>query len=213
MTRPTFLSTNQPEDPVAALRETLELMAEPERKHGSLLARGYEYAGPHDFILRAGTWYDAPAEPHRYRQGAPKQCFGNAITAAAGHALRYVEGFASNAIIPDLAIHHAWNLEADGTVVDVTWGVYEDGWLVAPIGIAYCGIEVSVERADDATWNGDASVIDDYHRDWPLLRQPWNGEPDGLEWPPSIRLDAIRAYRDGDRATAMALYEQMDAEA
>jgi hypothetical protein len=31
-------------------------------------------------------------------------------------------------------------------------------------------------RADDATWYGDGSVLDDYKRRWSLFREPWLGE-------------------------------------
>ena len=35
----------------------------------------------------------------------------------------------------------------------------------------------SAARAHDCTWHGDATVLDDFNRGWPLLREPWAGEP------------------------------------
>jgi len=51
----------------------------------------------------------------------------------------------------------------------------------------------SAERADDATWNGDASVLDDFRRDHPLFKQPWPGEDWSRQWPHSERITLLRA--------------------
>lgn len=189
-------------------RSALEIVAKHERESGPLLAAGYEYAGPCDFVLREGTWFDVPTGPHGYPQGTPRACFGNAINAAVIYGLRYVEGYADNKIAEGALIHHAWNLDADGTVVDVTWGAYEHGRCVAPIGLSYCGVEFSVERADDATWNGDATILNDHNREWPVLRSKWEGEPEGLTFPPGWRLAALRAYRSGDMAEAQRIFKE-----
>lgn len=173
---------------------TLEKIAAAERA-GGLFSRGYHYAGAADFCLREGTNFEAPTSPHPYMQGAPRACFGNAIALAAVHGLVYVEGYAENAVVPGLPIHHAWNLDG-GRVVDVTWGAYSGGACVRPIGTAYLGVAFAVERADEATWDGDASVLDDLHRGWPLYRHKWCGETDWT-WFRSPRLDALRSYRDG----------------
>lgn len=195
------------------LRDALTRTAKWERDQDGLIRRGYEYAGIHEFVLREGTWFPAPTTPHRYPQGRPKACYGNAINIAAFYGLPYVEGFAASAVVPSLPVHHAWNLDGDGCVVDTTWGAYDDeGNCIVPIGVAYCGVEFSVERADDATWNQDATVIDDWEHNWPLLREKWTGEDPGREWPASIRLQAIRAQRDDDYELAARLYRQMSEE-
>lgn len=195
------------------LRSALETIAAAVGERADLRKRDYAYASRYDFVLQEGTWYDAPTEPHGYPQGAPRMCFGNAIDAAVLHGLRYVEGYAASAVVPDMPIHHAWNLDPDGQLVDVTWGAWDGtGRCVVPVGAAYLGVEFSVERADEATWDGDASVLDDFRRDWPLFRVPWRGEPDGEEWEPSPRLEALRAYRDGDLETAYRLYADLEQE-
>ena len=51
-----------------------------------------------------------------------KACFSNALHYALDNGLRYVEGVAIR-IAP---IHHAWCVDAGGTVVDPTWDRPED---------------------------------------------------------------------------------------
>lgn len=195
------------------LREALAMLARNERESGGLIRKGYAYAGPHEFVLREGTWWQAPTKPHRYLQGRPKACYGNAINNAAVYGLPYIEGYATHDFTPSLAIHHAWNIDGDGVVIDTTWGGWDkDGHLVVPIGVAYCGIEFSVERADDATWNQDATVLWDHLHDHPILREKWNGETEDTEWPPSKRLEALYAHRDGDLRRSRRLFRQMSEE-
>jgi hypothetical protein len=96
--------------------------------------------------------------------------------------MRYVEGFA---LAPTgKAILHAWNLDNEGNVQDVTW---------ANTGAAYVGVEFSVERADDAIWNGDACVLNDEHRGYPIFQKTWIGENWNLAWPASDRLEVLRS--------------------
>jgi hypothetical protein len=143
---------------------------------------GLVYAGPADFVLRHGRSY-APAPPRYRERGADKCCFGNAIMLAVKYPrLRYVEGFA---VVPRIGIPvlHAWNVDDAGRMVDITW---------RPVGAAYIGVEFAVERADDATWNGDACVLDDWKRGWPLLREPWTGERSWADYEPSEPLALAR---------------------
>jgi hypothetical protein len=141
---------------------------------------GYFYSGPHDFILQEGRWYEPGPFPRGIPRGPARMCFGNAITLAARLGLRYIEGYALHG---RQVLHHAWNTDSSHRLIDCTWRNQ---------GLAYLGVHFSVERADDATWNGDASVLDDHKRGWPLLCAPWEGEPPGLEWPFSPRLAAAR---------------------
>jgi len=131
-----------------------------------------------DFVLRHGAWYSPAPWRREWRQGLPKHCFGNALALAHVHGWRYVEGYALAPKLP-LPILHAWNVTPAGEMADVTW---------RNIGLAYLGVEFSAGRADDATWNGDASVLDDFRRGWPIFRQVWTGEPPGLDWAPSEAL-------------------------
>lgn len=129
-------------------------------------AVGLVYAGAADFLLQHGQWYVPGALTVRER-GQPRLCYGNAIMLAVKRPeLVYVEGYAVAPGIP-VPMMHAWNATADGTLVDITW---------QNTGVAYLGCVFSVERADDATWHGDACVLDDWKRRWPLLRRPWEGE-------------------------------------
>lgn len=162
--------------------------------------RGF-YAGMYDFVLREGTWFDPPTGPLEYQRGAPRMCFGNAIVLAATRGLRYIEGFALSPL--GLPIHHAWNLDPAGQVVDTTWGLWAGGRCLIPMGLAYVGVEFAVERADEATWNGDASVLDDWNRGWPLMQHPWEGER--TDWQESDRIKALRLLARGYVSAGAAL--------
>lgn len=164
---------------------------------------GLAYAGPADFVLSEGRWWpvESGLPPGVPMYGAPRACFGNCIYAATVWDLRYVQGYALGLDNDGTlaAIPHAWVADASGRAWDLTW---------RPPGWAYLGVEFSVERADDATWNGDAETIDDRERGWPLLREPWGREcePDPA-WPPSPSLIAARLMRDGDVEKARRVWE------
>lgn len=130
----------------------------------------YAYDGPAGFVLQHGAWYERhPFPVATYPQGGPQLCYANAIALAAAYGLEYVEGYAMMA--GGDVIQHAWNTDADDRLLDCTW---------LNTGHAYLGVRFTVGRADDATWNGDATVLDDHRRRWPLLRAPWGGE---RAWP------------------------------
>lgn len=74
------------------------------------------YRGPADLLLKEGKWYfDGRAK--QFPHAMPKACFRNAAMFAFEHCLPYVEGYATS-IIP---VHHAWCLDHDGRVLEVTW--------------------------------------------------------------------------------------------
>lgn len=131
---------------------------------------GLHYEGPADLILREGEWHRVL----RTMKGLPRHCFANAIGYAAMPGWKYVEGYAlmplpgKRPTAGEEVVHHAWVVNPQGKSVEVTW---------PEPGRCYRGIVFDVGRADDATWNGDAAVINDPHRGHPLLRQPWTGEP------------------------------------
>ncbi|MGH3427445.1 MAG: hypothetical protein ACRDQZ_07740, partial [Mycobacteriales bacterium] len=168
------------------LRKYLEAVIEVRGKMGQSYELAYSCA--EDFVLKHGVWYPEPEFfPMIYGgQGAPKQCFGNALMLSAIYGLRYVEGYALAPVgekggrFPTL---HGWNLDDSGRVVDSTW---------VNSGVAYVGITFSVERADDAIWNGDACVLDDYRRGYPVMRKPWTGETPIEQWSKSPRLELLR---------------------
>lgn len=140
---------------------------------------GLIYTSPFDFVAQHGRLYEGHWTG-KYDVGRQKMCFGNAIVLAGYYGLKYVEGFA---IAPTgEIILHAWN-DDDGVLVDSTW---------ANTGVMYLGVEFSVERADDATWNGDANILNDEKRNYPVFRERWRGEDYTLKWPDSDRLDFLR---------------------
>lgn len=172
---------------------------------------GYAYRNAYDFVAREGKWY-RPSITH-LKQGRPRACFGNAIDMAVVHGLAYVEGYATNDLVGGLPVHHAWNVDPMGNLHDVTWGYWSKlGQHALPQGAAYLGVEFSLERADDATWNGDATVLDDHRRHWPILREPWKGEDHSIMWPRSTRLEALRAYQRGDIGKAREMFAALEAE-
>jgi hypothetical protein len=109
-----------------------------------------------------------------------KHCFANALNCALVYpGWTYVEGYALEPLTR-MPIHHAWGLDERGRAIELTWRVP---------GLAYLGVPFAVERADDCSWVGDATVLDDYRRAWPLLRERWQGEPGDV--PRSDRLRAL----------------------
>jgi hypothetical protein len=141
------------------LRRSLELL-----RSSAEWPDGYVYRGAADFVLRHGSFYEARlcGKPANNRA-----CFGNSLVIAELLGWRYVEGFALNLF--GLPIHHAWIVDVGGQALELTW---------AALGSGYMGVEFDPLRADDATWNGDASVLDDWKRGYPLFKQPWTGEPE-----------------------------------
>lgn len=148
-----------------------------------LLLPGLVYTSPYDFLAQHGVDYRPTPWSFAYTQGAQKQCYGNAINLAAKYKLRYIEGVA---LAPDgQVILHGWNATATNDLVDATW---------CNTGLSYLGVEFSVERGDDATWNGDAHVLNDENRNYPVFQQQWQGEDYTIRWPHSDRLEALRRY-------------------
>jgi hypothetical protein len=155
------------------LHKALEALLAKQPQHTGLV-----YRMAPDFVLRHGVWFERIPWRKGWKQGAPLCCFGNAIAAGMLNGWRYIEGYA---LAPTgKTILHAWNATEEGTLIDTTW---------CNTGLAYLGIEFSVGRADDATWNGDQCVLDDCKRGWPLFQQEWRGEPEGVAWQPS---EAVR---------------------
>jgi hypothetical protein len=153
---------------------------------------GWHYLGPADFVLREGQQFEPRERPESIDAGAARMCFGNSIATAIRYGLPYVEGYAVGPKVA-IGVSHAWNLDAEGRVVDTTW---------PEPGQAYLGVRFSVARAHDATWNGDACVLDDWKRGYPLMREPWTPE----ESPGEFDLEAMAAdmERDGfENAGAM----------
>ena len=198
----TFVVTRNPlrrpeESILAEGKRSLEVYLQMVKKARGPAAEGYIYAGPEDFLLSHGKWYDWQPWPSDVHRGMSRMCFGNAIILAASRGWKYVEGYAisqvgEDALFPTL---HAWNLDEQDRLVDSTW---------LNTGIAYFGVEFSVERADDATWEGDGTVLEDWHRQCPLFKQPWRGETPANAVPESRRL---RLMREGNKEELLRMLE------
>jgi len=146
------------------------------------LLPGLVYRSHYGFVAEHGRVYEHKPWSRRYEQGLAKHCYHNAIIMAVRHGLKYIEGVAVSP--QDGAIlFHGWNADANNEVIDVTW---------CNTAVLYFGVEFSVERADDATWNGDSHILNDEKRNYPIFQKRWTGEDYTLEWPYSDRLDYIR---------------------
>jgi hypothetical protein len=166
----------------AQLQAVVEVMA------SRPLPPGWLYAGPVDFLLQHGQFYTPSPRPPHVWVGLPQRCYGNALAMAVLHDLTYVEGSG----LPDvgeggLAIPHAWCAQAPGQAIEVT---SEEPWG------AYFGIAFSTGRADDATWEGDSCVLDDFRRRHPLLHQRWTGEDWRRVWPMSPPMRQLIQWRE-----------------
>lgn len=146
------------------------------------LLPGLLYTSPYDFLAQHGRVYPATPWTGKHKRGVPVQCYGNAIALAVMHSnLKYIEGAA---LAPTGSLFlHGWNEDEDGALVDSTW---------CNTGLLYLGVEFSVERADDATWNGDAHILNDENRNYPIFQQRWCGEDYTRVWPESDRIEAAR---------------------
>jgi hypothetical protein len=161
------------------------------------LLPGLVYTSPYDFLAQHGVDYRPTPWSFAYPQGTQKICYANAITLAAKSKLKYVEGVAL-APTGELILH-GWNATAENELVDTTW---------CNTGLVYLGVEFSVERGDDATWNGDAYVLNDEKRNYPIFQQRWQGEDYTIQWPHSDRLEALYRYmQTGEYETPASIDE------
>lgn len=147
-------------------------------EHGDL--KDLIYVGMEHFLLEHARWYEpAPWDGDKYTQGARRACFSNAMVLAKARShLRYVEGFAC--IVPthprkggtiSAPVHHAWNLDLNGRVVDTTW---------KNSGVLYFGVEFSAGRAEHVI-NGGTNVLCNWPY-YPLFRERWDGEDYSIDW-------------------------------
>lgn len=125
---------------------------------------GGHYRNFHDLVVREGRVFEPRSRPLTIPQLAPRNCFFNSLLLAAVRGFPYVEGFAVAGPVPTI-VCHAWNVDPRGRAIDATW---------PQPGIAYVGIPFSAQRADNALWDGDSSVLQDDRET--LLHDAWQGE-------------------------------------
>jgi hypothetical protein len=122
------------------------------------------------FVLRNGQEFRGRKRPKGYRKGTAKQCFANAARLGAldHKTLRYVEGYAVADNLP-IAFHHAWAIDADDQVIDVT--------LKNPENYQYMGVVVSFDEVwHEVSRQGFFGLFDGGYTginiEWMLKRDP-----------------------------------------
>jgi hypothetical protein len=72
------------------------------------------------FVLRNGQTFTGAKRPRGVRRGTPNNCFQNTTHQVTDNPeLRYVEGYTTHKHLP-FPILHAWAIDADDRVIDVT---------------------------------------------------------------------------------------------
>jgi hypothetical protein len=164
---------------VTSLEQYLQIHVDLRKKHN--LKTSLAYVCFEDFVLQHGELFTeiSPHQPvagrkgNRYRPRIMKACFQNAYCAAVaskGH-LRYAEGYADGNIMP---VHHAWNLDPEGRVVDTTW-CHPDGAQMPTVGKAYMGLTFPIEYVRSMRTKDNCSIIDQWQKGWPLLQNRYEG--------------------------------------
>jgi hypothetical protein len=121
------------------------------------------------FVARNGQEFVGRAKPKGYRLGTIKQCYSNATHLVLNRkGLRYVEGYVIRGDLP-IPIHHAWAIDADDQVIDVTLRGADDR-------CHYCGVVIPIEEVKaEIAKNGVYSVMDTgwgLNVDWMFRRDP-----------------------------------------
>jgi len=146
------------------LRGVSQMMTEARAR----LAETMRYTSYEGLVLDQGRAYEPQVKPGWAQRGAPKWCYDNTFRLVqrdrGRHGLVYCEGYAILAG-PDwvgIPVQHAWAVDADGRVVDVTWPHPE---LSAYYGIAFDWIEVC---RFSVRW-GAGILPGEYHIGAPLI--------------------------------------------
>lgn len=132
---------------------------------------GYAYSCLESFVLQHGTPYEEISPIwSKYRPGVMKACFYNAfiLSSRTRGRLAYCEGYAMNKFMP---VHHAWNVDPEGRVVDVTWN---ERTVVGQFGTAYLGIKFPLPYVRKTRTNQNGCMLDRWEEDWPLLKSPFS---------------------------------------
>lgn len=149
---------------------------------------GYAYVSMNDFLARHAKAYKARRLPREYGRGVMGGCFWNSYSLARDHPeLTYCEGVACAGMIFNYN-HHAWCIDRDEKVVDVTWPVGErDFARVKDCGYFGVAFPMEVARAMRALHaKGQFSVFDEPRHKFPMFHRPYDPERT-LEYLRSLR--------------------------
>ena len=139
----------------------------------------FYYQGMPDFILREGQFFEPRPLPAGIDHLEIRHCYKNAFHTALEESFVYVEGYALSAS-HNLPLLHAWNLAAEGFVVDRTWNPHGRVYFGAVFPLAV----VPIKRGKHYP------VIDDWEHGYPILRSAWHGEAARKE-----ALDELRSLK------------------
>lgn len=126
----------------------------------------FVYPTPEHLLIQHGRHWDTSDEMSEAYRGlvrvVPQGCFDNAyrLARASRGVLRYVEGYAHR-MIP---VHHAWCVDPDDRVVDLTWD---------PIGSEYFGVVFDLDTVARARTDRNVSVLQDWPHGFPALCAPY----------------------------------------
>jgi hypothetical protein len=136
----------------------LKMMVDFRKKNNMNTPKGYKYASMDEYILAKGkAMGDRSPESNKYKKGTMKLCFQNAYNLAQSKGFKYCEGYATS-IIPIL---HAWCLDDQNRVIDVTW----------PDGRDYYGIVFPLSYVSKTILaKGTYGVIENMQQNYPLLK-------------------------------------------
>ena len=71
-------------------------------------------------------------------------------------------------------MHHAWNIDEQGRIVDTTWCGTEDAHFHPKPGSSYFGVVFDLDYVRRTTTSSNASVIDQWQKDYPVLREKYD---------------------------------------
>ncbi len=144
------------------------------------------------FVLEHGREWTASSlqEKSPIKRGAPRQCFANSqailaklLTKGLEEDYTYVEGYASsgdlNFILP---VHHAWLVDREGRVIDVTWNTPEAS-VYFGVPFRSCYVFEMIEKT-----SGYHSLIDHFPSKWELLQHPSKAKTAIINWEENVVL-------------------------
>jgi len=141
------------------IKKYLEQIVSAITSHGNILS---PYSSTYDFVLKNGHSMKQISSDHGYKIGPQKNCYQNAVETS----LAYVEGYAIHkAPIP---LMHAWNIDSQRRVVDVTWPNNSDAQYYGVILPRWYVLKIILSKKH-------YGVIDNWQQNFPLLtgEHPW----------------------------------------